>query len=40
MYPFVSGEFKPVESYTSESSLGEIGLVETGMGLKVFVNLL
>ena len=35
MYPFVSGEFKPVESYTSKSSLGKIELVEAGMGLKL-----
>ena len=34
MYPFVSGEFTPVESYTSGSSLGETELAEAGMGLK------
>jgi len=34
MYPFVSGEFTPVESHTSESSFGKIGFDEAGMGLK------
>ena len=32
-YPFVSGEFMPVESYANVSSEGERGLVEAGMKL-------
>ena len=38
MYPYVSGEFKPVESHTSESSFGEIGRDEAGMGHYSFYN--
>ena len=38
MYPYVSGEFKPVESHTSESSFGEIGRDEAGMGQNSFYD--
>lgn len=30
MYPYVSGEFKPSERQTNESSFGEIGRDEQG----------
>ena len=36
MYPFVSGELKPVERRKNVSSLGKNGRVESGMKHKSF----
>ena len=40
LYPFVSGEFKPVERRKNVSSPGKSGRVEAGMGHKGFYNFL
>lgn len=44
MYPFVSGEFMPVEHYTKRdepvSNDGESGCVEAGMRQKSFYSFL
>ena len=34
MYPYVSGDFKPVEIYSNASSFGKSGIDEAGMGQK------
>ena len=38
MYPYVSGEFKPVERRENASSYSKSGRVETGMGHKSFAT--
>ena len=41
MYPFVSGEFKPVERRKNVSSFDKSGRVEAGMGhksLQLFIS--
>ena len=40
VYPYVSGEFKPVERRKNVSSFGKNGRAEAGMGHKGFYNFL
>ena len=40
MYPYVRGEFKPVERHTNASSLGKSGRAEAGMKHKGLYNFL